>query len=110
MASISTARPTGFVALPLGPFLFAISDVTRWRILAELSTGEPRMVVELARQFQIPTSTVSKHIGVLRRAGLVQVGRGRLYAVPAPYRPVPGERVLDYGHAVLRFAEEAAAG
>jgi hypothetical protein len=40
---------------------------------------------------------------VLRKAGLVAQGRGRLYQIPKPYLPAPGERIVDFGHCLLRL-------
>ena len=88
---------------PLGPLLRAVSDPMRWRILAELSAGEPLMVLEIAERLGRSADLVSKHLAVLRAAGMVETGRGRLYQIAKPYQPAPGERVLDFGHCVLRL-------
>jgi DNA-binding transcriptional ArsR family regulator len=62
------------------------SDVRR-RIVASLLEGEAR-VTDVAGQFEISLAAVSKHIGVLERAGLVRrrvEGRSHwLTADPAP--------------------------
>ena len=89
---------------PLRPLLRALGDPLRWRILAELSTGEPLMVLEIAERLGRSADLVSKHLAVLRAAGVVESGRGRLYQIAKPYQPAPGERVLDFGHCVLRLA------
>jgi hypothetical protein len=44
----------------------------------------------------------SKHLAVLRKAGAVVQGRGRLYQIPPQHLPSPGERVVDFGHCLLR--------
>lgn len=87
----------------LASLLHAIGDPVRWRILDELSAGEPLMVVEMAGRLGRSADLVSKHLAVLREAGLVETGRGRLYQIAKPYRPAPGERLLDFGHCVLRM-------
>jgi DNA-binding transcriptional ArsR family regulator len=51
--------------------LLALSDPTRRAILQKLSAGEAR-VTEIARPFAISLNSVSKHIRVLERAGLVR--------------------------------------
>jgi DNA-binding transcriptional ArsR family regulator len=51
--------------------LTALADPTRRAILARLAQGEAR-VTELARPFQISLNSVSKHIRMLERAGLVR--------------------------------------
>jgi DNA-binding transcriptional ArsR family regulator len=50
--------------------LVALADETRRTILQRLSTGEAR-VTELAAPFDISLNSVSKHIRILERAGLV---------------------------------------
>ena len=94
----------------LAPLLVGIGDPVRWRILAELSAGQPLMVVEIAERIGRKASLVSKHIGVLRRAGLVFAGRSRLYQIPKQYLPAPGQRVVDYGHCLPRMDAAAETG
>ena len=48
----------------------ALADPTRRAILARLLTGE-RSVTELAEPFRMSMPAVSKHLGVLERAGLI---------------------------------------
>ena len=88
---------------PLKPLLRALGDPVRWRILAELSAGEPLMVLELAERLGRSADGVSKHLAVLREAGAVEVGRGRLYQIPKAYLVESDERVLDFGHCLLRM-------
>ena len=52
----------------------ALADPTRRAILARLATGE-RSVTELAEPFEMSLPAVSKHLGVLERAGLIVRGR-----------------------------------
>jgi DNA-binding transcriptional ArsR family regulator len=52
----------------------ALADPTRRAILARLSSGE-LSVTELAEPFDMSLPAVSKHLKVLRRAGLVTRGR-----------------------------------
>lgn len=99
-AVAATARPN------LSAMLGAIGDSMRWRILAELSGGESLMVVEIAERIGRKPSLVSKHIGVLRRAGLVWAGRSGLYQIPKQFLASPTERLVDYGHCMLRMAAE----
>ena len=51
--------------------LIALADPTRRAILQRLSRGETR-VTEIARPFAISLNSVSKHIRILERAGLVR--------------------------------------
>lgn len=50
--------------------LSALADPTRRAILGQLAAGEAR-VTDLARPFPISLNSVSKHIRMLERAGLV---------------------------------------
>ena len=52
----------------------ALADPTRRAILARLISGE-RSVTELAEPFDMSLPAVSKHLGVLERAGLIVRGR-----------------------------------
>ena len=67
----------------------AVSDPTRRAILAALAHGEAS-VGELAEPFDVSFQAVSKHIGVLANAGLVErEKRGRIQVcrlVPDPLR------------------------
>ena len=49
----------------------ALSDATRRAILARLADGDA-LVTELASPFDMSLPAVSKHLGVLERAGLIQ--------------------------------------
>lgn len=73
--------------------LAALADPTRRRILERLSHGEAR-VTELAEPFQISLNSVSKHIRVLERAGLVR------------RRIVGREHILSFRSAQLDSAAE----
>jgi len=59
---------------PLDLTFAALADPTRRAILAHLAQGEAT-VNELAKPFQLRLPTVSKHLKVLLRAGLVSQGR-----------------------------------
>ena len=52
----------------------ALADPTRRAILARLTLGEAT-VMELAEPFDLKQPTVSKHLLVLERAGLISRGR-----------------------------------
>src|SRR6266571_2288871 len=54
--------------------LAALADPTRRAILARLGRGEAT-VLELAQPFNLKLPTVSKHLKVLQKAGLVSQGR-----------------------------------
>lgn len=52
----------------------ALADPTRRAILTRLASGDAS-VMELAAPFSISQPAISKHLGVLERAGLVTRGR-----------------------------------
>jgi DNA-binding transcriptional ArsR family regulator len=52
----------------------ALSDPTRRAILARLADGEAN-VSELMAPFELSQPTISKHLKVLEKAGLIQGGR-----------------------------------
>ena len=68
--------------------LIALADDTRRKILSRLATGEAR-VTEVAAPFDISLNSVSKHIRLLERAGLVRrrvAGRDHFLALePKPF-------------------------
>jgi DNA-binding transcriptional ArsR family regulator len=57
--------------MDLDDTLIALADETRRSILQRLSGGEAR-VTEVAAPFDISLNSVSKHIRILERAGLVR--------------------------------------
>jgi DNA-binding transcriptional ArsR family regulator len=69
------------------PVFEALADPTRRRLLELLAAGE-RSAGELAEEFAISRPGVSRHLRVLREAGLVRArgaGQRRLYSVdPGP--------------------------
>jgi DNA-binding transcriptional ArsR family regulator len=90
------------MALSVSAITKALGAGVRWRILAELGKGTPLMVIELAKLTGQSESLISKHMAVLRKAGAVVVGRGRMYEVPAHFRVEPG--VVDFGYGPMRMA------
>ena len=59
---------------PLSAIFSALADPTRRAILIRLADG-PATVQELAEPFQLSLPAVSKHLKVLRQAGLLSQGR-----------------------------------
>lgn len=59
------------MADPLGELLKAASDPTRREILTLLAQNGPMRVTDIHRQFDMSLNSVSKHIKVLERVGLV---------------------------------------
>jgi DNA-binding transcriptional ArsR family regulator len=65
---------------PLDPVFAALADPTRRAIIARLAHGETS-VSDLAEPFDVSLPAVTKHLSVLRRAGIVEdrkLGRVRM--------------------------------
>ena len=103
MNSQTDAQKTAAAAL-LNPDLVAVAlgNPARWKILKELSAGEPRMVIELARVAGCSPDMTSKHLKILAKAGVVVQVR-RLYQLPKHLLPTPGEPIVELGHCLLRL-------
>jgi DNA-binding transcriptional ArsR family regulator len=96
MNTISTDR--------LSLTLAALADPTRRAILTRLAAGEAT-VNELAEPFPISVQAVSKHLGVLERAGLITRGRSAQLR-PSRLRTQPLKDVVDWLSSYQRFWEE----
>jgi DNA-binding transcriptional ArsR family regulator len=107
-----------YAPMDLDDTLVALADETRRGILQRLAAGDAR-VTEVAAPYAISLNSVSKHIRILERAGLVRrriVGRDHFLSLdPAPMDGVAAwirreraawEARLDRLEAALR-AEDA---
>jgi len=83
---------------------FALADPTRRAILARLANGEAT-VNELAEPFHLKLPTVSKHLKVLQRAGLVSQGRKAQWR-PCRLEPAPLKDVADWVERYRRIWDE----
>ena len=72
----------------------ALADPTRRAILARLASGQCS-VTELAEPFEMTMAAVSKHLGVLERAGLVARGREAQWR-PCRIQAQPIKEVLEW--------------
>jgi DNA-binding transcriptional ArsR family regulator len=81
----------------------ALADPTRRAILTRLTEGEAT-VNELAQQFPISVQAVSKHLGVLERAGLITRGRSAQLR-PSRLRAEPLKDAVDWLGSYRRFWE-----
>lgn len=97
------SSPENLPLLPTIDVVTAIGNPVRWLILAELASGEPLLVNEIAARIKKSPSLVSKHLAVLRKAGLVQVGHAHCYEIPQHFPVTPEKRHVDFGHCVLRL-------
>jgi DNA-binding transcriptional ArsR family regulator len=88
--------------------LKALSDATRWRIVKMLLGLERAHVNELAATLQVKQSNISKHLRILREAGIVvSTKEGTVVwcrIVPEfRQRLRDGGNVLDLGCCTFRF-------
>ena len=72
----------------------ALADPTRRAILARLAEGDAS-VTDLAAPFDMSQPAISKHLGVLERAGLVEQGRQAQWR-PRHLRAAPLRAVADW--------------
>lgn len=93
--------------LPIDVLARALASPIRWAILAELSNGQPGMVLDLAKRLNLPAITISQHMGVLRRAGIVVVGLGGLYTIAPQFLADAAQGQLDFGCCLLRLKDTA---
>ena len=85
--------------------LAALADPTRRAILARLAYGEAS-VSELAAPFNMSLPGVSKHLKVLRRAGLIEQGREAQWR-PCRLQAEPLKEVSDWVEQYRQFWDES---
>jgi predicted transcriptional regulator len=89
--------------------LRALGEETRVRIIG-LLIDAPLDVSEISRRVGVSQYNVSKHLRILREAGLLEVektGRRHLYALPDGVRTLAAEStVLDLGCCSFRFERQ----
>ena len=89
----------------LSTILTALADPTRRAILARLAEGEAT-VNELAEPFDLKLPTISKHLKVLQRAGLIEQGRQAQWR-PCRLAPEPLRNVADWVGQYRRHWEQS---
>jgi DNA-binding transcriptional ArsR family regulator len=91
----------------------ALGDPTRWKILQILAPGEALAVRDIAAKLRLRLPSASKHLRILREAGVVACKDGAadrrqtMFSIPAAFRTVPG--LVDFGGCVFRLASAKAA-
>jgi DNA-binding transcriptional ArsR family regulator len=83
----------------------ALSDPTRRAILARLALGETS-VKELAEPFAISAPSITKHLKVLERAGLITRSRDAQWR-PCRLEATPLREVSDWVENYRRFWEQS---
>jgi DNA-binding transcriptional ArsR family regulator len=89
---------------PLSSTFAALADPTRRAILARLAEGQAT-VSELAVPFDKSLPAISKHLRVLRRAGLIEQGRDAQWR-PCRLQPAPLQGVDEWLEPYRRTWEE----
>jgi DNA-binding transcriptional ArsR family regulator len=79
----------------------ALADPTRRAILARLVEG-PATVTELSAPFEMSGPAISKHLGVLERAGLIARGRQAQWR-PCRLEATPLREVTEWTEPYRRF-------
>jgi len=82
----------------------ALADPTRRAILARLAQGETT-VMELAEPFDMSLPGISKHLKVLKRAGLIEQGRNAQWR-PCRLQAEPLRDVAGWVEQYRRFYDE----
>ena len=85
--------------------LAALADPTRRAILARLSQGEAT-VNELAEPFDMSLPSISRHLKVLERAGLIERGREAQWR-PCRLRAKPLKEIGDWVGHYRKFWEQS---
>jgi Bacterial regulatory protein, arsR family len=88
---------------PSQKLLTALSSVTRWKIIGSILAEGPMGITDLAAALRSNPSLIAKHVAVLRKAGVLYKGRGRLSYLAEHLKPAPGVNEIDFGHCVFRF-------
>src|ERR1700685_1860939 len=85
--------------------LSALADPTRRAILSRLASGEAS-VNELAAPFDMSQPSISKHLKVLERAGLISRGRSAQFR-PCRLEAAPLKEVAAWVEQYRRYWEES---
>lgn len=90
------------------PMLKALSDDTRWRLVQHLLSCENASVNTLTETLRVPQPSVSKHLRILRQAGIVtseKEGTTVRYSVVPDFRHrlANGGIELDLGCCSFKF-------
>jgi len=86
----------------------ALGDKTRLALVAQLCSSEPASISALADDSKITRQAITKHLGVLERAGIVsstQSGRERLFK----FEQEPLDELQQYLASVSKQWEQASA-
>ncbi len=77
------------------PVFAALGDITRLELVSRLSDGQQHSITQLADGLKLTRQGVTKHLNVLKQAGMVsseRIGRERRFTI----RPDPIADARDY--------------
>ena len=86
----------------------ALGDTTRLALVGRLSSGQPASIAQLTAGSRLSRQAIAKHLGVLRRAGMVhstRVGREQHFTLD----PEPMHEMQQYLDHVSRQWDQALA-
>ncbi len=98
------------VMTDLVAFSKAIADPTRWRIV-HLAMDEALCVCELADILGMPQSSVSSHVQIIRKAGMLEsekCEKWTYFRIVPPHRRLLREMMKSFPAAEKTFARDAA--
>ena len=70
---------------------------------ARVASGD-QPFIEIAERTRQSKDVTSKHIAILRNAGVVIQGRNRLYQITPQFLADKTERLIDFGYCLLRMS------
>ena len=82
-------------AIDSAPVFAALGDATRLELISRLSDGKPHSIVQLADGLDLTRQGVTKHLHVLKQAGMVsceRIGRESRFTI----RPDPIAKARDH--------------
>ncbi|MCB1231274.1 MAG: winged helix-turn-helix transcriptional regulator [Verrucomicrobiae bacterium] len=91
-----------------GKVLSALGNELRWEMLKLLADGSALHAAAVARHFDRDFDGISKHLRILRSAGVLKSKRSKdrrveQYYVPAVFRQIHGQ--IDLGFCLFRLSE-----
>jgi predicted transcriptional regulator len=84
---------------------YVLGNSIRWQILAELATGEPLRIQQIAKAIGEKPDATSKHLQAMRSAEVVVFGENRIYQLREQFKPAPDKWEIDFGHCIVRLPE-----
>lgn len=88
------------------PVFAALGDETRLALVVKLADGRPRSIAQLTAGSRLTRQAISKHLGILKRAGMVRSrrsGRERRFE----FNPAPMQEMREYLEFVSRQWDDA---